>query len=231
MRVSNRFPSAGAETARRWPDRRGPGTLGRMPASTLRSDELRTVPANQATWDDLQAILTGAAGRCQCQRQRLGDRDWWHLPQEERAALLREETACGRPEAPDTIGIVGYLGDEPVGWCAVDRRSVFGRLRGSPVPWAGRSESKDDDTVWAIACVVVRRGYRHRGLTYPLIAAAAEHARSRGAAAVEGYPMLTHGAEITWDELSVGPVGPFAAAGFREVSHPSKRRVVMRLDF
>lgn len=194
-------------------------------------EPMRVVPANEASWDDLQSILSGPAGRCQCQRQRLGDRDWWYLPREERAALLRAESACGRPDATETIGVVGYLDGEPVAWAAVDRRGVYGRLRGSPVPWTGRTESKDDETVWAVACLVVRKGYRHRGLTYPLVQGATEHARARGAAAVEGYPMLTFGAEITWDELNVGPVGPFLAAGYREVARPTKRRVVMRIDF
>lgn len=192
---------------------------------------LRIVPANEASWDDLQSILTGTAGRCQCQRQRLGDRDWWHLPVAERSAILRAETHCDDPRSTETIGIVAYLDDEPAGWCAVDVRSVYGRVRGSPVPWQGRNEDKDDDSVWAIACLVVRKGFRHQGLTYPLVAAAVEHARSRGAVAIEGYPLLTEGKEITWDELSVGPLGPFLAAGFREVTHPTKRRVVMRLDF
>ncbi|WP_374312549.1 GNAT family N-acetyltransferase [Microbacterium sp.] len=192
--------------------------------------DLRIVPANEASWNDLQAILTGTAGRCQCQRQRLGDRDWWHLPPSERGAILREETHCGDPRATDTIGIVAFDGDEPVAWCAVDRRSVFGRLRGSPVPWAGRDEDKTDDTVWAIACMIVRKGHRGRGLTYPLVAAAVEHARARGAAAVEGYPLLTGGSQVIWDELNVGAVGPFTAAGFREITHPTKRRVVMRID-
>lgn len=192
---------------------------------------LRIVPANEATWDDLQAILTGTAGRCQCQRQRLGDRDWWHMASSERGDILREETHCGDPRATETIGIVGYDGDDPVAWCAVDRRSVFGRLRGSPVPWAGRAEDRDDDSVWAIACMIVRPGHRGRGLTYPLVAAAVEHARSRGAAAVEGYPLLTAGAQVIWDELNVGPVGPFTAAGFVEITHPTKRRLVMRIEF
>ncbi|TDN93237.1 GNAT family N-acetyltransferase [Microbacterium sp. BK668] len=192
---------------------------------------LRIVPANEASWDDLQLILTGTARRCQCQRPRLGDRDWWYMPESERGAILREETHCGDPRATETIGVVAYLGDEPVGWAAVDRRTVYGRLRGSPVPWQGRSEDKDDDTIWSIPCLVVRKGYRHQHLTYDLVAAAAAFARSRGAAAVEGYPLVTGGAEVTWDEMSVGALGPFAAAGFREVSHPTKRRLVMRLDF
>ncbi len=193
--------------------------------------ELRIVPANQASWDDLQAILTGTAGRCKCERQRLGDRDWWHLPLEERAAIFREETHCDDPRATETIGLVAYLDDEPAGWCAVDRRGVYGRVRGSPVPWKERPfEDKDDDTVWAIPCLVVRKGYRHQHLTYDLVAAAVEYARERGARAIEGFPLLTGGKEVTWDEMSVGSVGAFAAAGFREVSHPTKRRVVMRLD-
>ena len=192
---------------------------------------LRIRPAAEASWDDLQAILTGTAARCQCTRQRLGDHDWYALPPEARGEILREAVGCDDPRATSTVGLVGWLDDEPVGWVAVDRRLAYTRVRNSPVAWAGRREDKDDDSVWAIACVVVRRGFRRQRLTYPLIAAAAEHARDRGARAVEGYPMLTNGAEVTWDELSVGPVGPFLAAGFAEVSRPTKRRVVMRLDF
>lgn len=193
-------------------------------------ESLRIVPANEATWDDLQAILTGTAGRCQCQRQRLGDRDWWYMPVAERAAILRAETHCGDPRATETIGLVAYLDDAPVAWCAVDARSVYGRLRGSPVPWAGRAESKDNDSVWAVACIVVRKGFRGRGLMYPLVAAAVSHARSRGASAIEGYPMVTGGREVIWDEMSVGAVGPFVAAGFTEVAVPTKRRRVYRLE-
>lgn len=194
-------------------------------------DSIRIIPANEASWDDLQAILTGAAGRCQCQRQRLGDHDWFRMPATERAAILREETHCDDPRATETIGIVAYVDDEPAGWCAIDVRGVYGRVRGSPVPWLGRDEDKDDDSVWAIPCLVVRKGYRGQGLTYPLVAAAVEHARARGAAAIEGYPMLTGGSQVIWDEMSVGSIGPFLAAGFTEVSHPTKRRVVMRLEF
>lgn len=193
-------------------------------------DGIRIVPANEASWDDLQAILTGSAGRCQCQRQRLGDHDWFRIPVAERAAILREETHCDDPRATETIGIVAYVDGEPAGWCAVDVRSVFGRVRGSPVPWKERDEDKDDESVWAIACLVVRKGFRHQGLTYPLVEAAVEHARARGAAAIEGYPLLTEGKQVIWDELSVGPLGPFLAAGFREVSHPTKRRMVVRRE-
>jgi len=37
--------------------------------------------------------------------------------------------------------------------------------------------------------------------------------------------------EITWGELHVVSRSIFEAAGFREVNHPTLRRVVMRIDF
>jgi hypothetical protein len=39
------------------------------------------------------------------------------------------------------------------------------------------------------------------------------------------------GKEITWGEFHVGARQVFEEAGFREVSHPTKRRFVMRIDF
>jgi hypothetical protein len=37
--------------------------------------------------------------------------------------------------------------------------------------------------------------------------------------------------DITWGEIHVDTPGMFAAAGLAEVHRPSKRRVVMRIDF
>ncbi len=68
--------------------------------------------------------------------------------------------------------------------------------------------------------------------TYALAAATVDYARGNGARALEAYPMITQpGKEITWGELHVGSRQVFADAGFTEVTHPSPRRVVMRIDF
>ena len=138
-------------------------------------------------------------------------------------------TACGNPEAEHTSGLVAYLGDEPVGWVAVEPRIAYPKLR---VPWTARSEDKDDDGIWAVTCFCVRKGYRGRGITYPPARAAADFAREQGATAVEGYAMVTEpGLEITWGEVHVGAVQVFDDAGFTEVSAATKRRRVMRIDF
>lgn len=195
---------------------------------------LSTIPANEASCEDLNTVF-GARGypaRCRCQRFKTTGDEWWHnpIPEEERIFRLRQQTDCGHPSSKATSGLVSYLDGEPVGWCAVEPRSEYLRL--GQTPWKGRTEDRDDETIWALTCFVTRAGYRRQGLTYPLARAAVEFARERGARALEGYPMVTEpGQDVTWGEMHVGSRKVFEAAGFEEVSHPSKRRVVMRIDF
>jgi GNAT superfamily N-acetyltransferase len=83
-----------------------------------------------------------------------------------------------------------------------------------------------------VPCFVTRSGFRRRGVSYALARAAVGFARERGARALEGYPMIAEpGKDVPWGELHVGHVGIFAAAGFVEVSRPTLRRAVMRIDF
>jgi GNAT superfamily N-acetyltransferase len=194
---------------------------------------VRIVPANEASWEDLQAVLgtRGPAARCQCQRYKLRPREAFrNFPVEERAARLRAQTDSGHPDAEATAGLVAYLDGEPVGWCAVEPRTAYeGLLRNNRVPWEGRDEDKADDSVWAVTCVFTRAGFRKRGVSRALVRAAVDFARERGARAIEGYPMTTK--DVIVEELNVGTEGVFAAAGFAEVSRPTKRRIVMRIDF
>jgi GNAT superfamily N-acetyltransferase len=158
---------------------------------------------------------------------------WNSVGAEELAFRLRAQTDSGHRGARTTSGLVAYLDGEPVGWCAVEPRTAYPRLLlKTRVPWTDRAEDKTDDSVWAVTCFVTRAGFRRRGISRALARAAVDFARQRGARALEGYPMITQpGQEITWGELHVGSRSIFAAAGFAEVSHPTPRRVVMRIDF
>ena len=201
---------------------------------TATEPAISVVPANEASWEDLQKVFgtRGEASRCQCQRYKLRPRESFaSFPAEERAHRLREQTDCGHPESGTTSGLVAYLDGEPVGWCAVEPRTNYpGLLRVFRVPWAGRAEDKTDDSVWAVTCFFTRVGFRKRGVSRALARAAVAFARERGASAIEGYPMTTTKNVIS-DELHVGTEGVFADAGFTEVSRPTLRRVVMRVDF
>jgi GNAT superfamily N-acetyltransferase len=196
------------------------------------SGAITTRPANQATWEDLQTVFgtRGPGARCQCQRYKLKPREFFAgFPQEERASRLREQTDCGNPDSATTSGLVAYLDDEPVGWCAVEPRTAYpGLLRNGRVPWSGRDEDKSDVGVWVVTCVFTRAGYRRRGISRALVRAAVDFAAERGARVLEGYPMTSTNAIA--EELHVGTVATFTAAGFVEVGRPTPRRAVMRVD-
>jgi GNAT superfamily N-acetyltransferase len=194
---------------------------------------ISVMPANRASWEDLQRVfgVAGVASRCQCQRYKLRPRESFaSFPAEERAYRLRQQTDCGDPESGTTSGLVAYLNGEPVGWCAVEPRTAYeGLVRNNRVPWMGRAEDKTDDSVWAVTCLLTRAGFRKRGVSRALARAAVDFARERGARAIEGYPMTAK--NVILEELHVGTVGVFAETGFTEVSRPTLRRVVMRIDF
>jgi GNAT superfamily N-acetyltransferase len=194
---------------------------------------VRVVPANEVSWTDLQSVFgtRGDPSRCFCQRYKMARRESWaSVGAEELAGRFREQTECGNPRSSTTSGLVAFLDGEPVGWCAVEPRPAYPRmLRDMRVPWEGRTEDKDDEGVWAVTCFVTRTGYRKRGISRALARAAVDFAQARGARALEGYPIATKDVILT--ELHVGTVGAFDAAGFTEVSRPTKRRAVMRIDF
>jgi GNAT superfamily N-acetyltransferase len=149
---------------------------------------------------------------------------------EERADRLRRQADSGHPESGITSGLVAYIDGEPAGWCAVEPRSAYtGLARVFKVPWEGRDEDKADPSVWAVTCFVTRKGFRKRGISRALARVAADFARECGARAIEGYPIVT--TDVIIEELHVGTTSVFIDAGFTEVSHPTPRRVVMRIDF
>lgn len=195
--------------------------------------QVTVVPASTAACDDLATVFgtRGAPSRCWCQRYKLAPREsFGAVPAEDRADRLRDQTGCGQARSGGTSGLVAYLDGEPVGWCAVEPRTAYtGMARVHKVPWEGRDEDKADDSVWAVTCFVTRAGFRRRGLTLVLARAAVEHARSGGARALEAYPITT--TSVLLEELHVGTVGAFAAAGLEVVARPTKRRVVMRIEF
>lgn len=205
-------------------------TLARMDAS---DPVVTVIPANEASWEDLQSVFgnRGSASRCQCQRYKLDPGEsFGSLPTEERAHRLRLQTDCDHPGADSTSGLVAYCGSEPVGWCAVEPRPAYvGLVRNQRVAWDGRDEDRTDIGVWAVTCVLVRAAHRRSGVGTVLVRAAIDHARERGARALEAYPMTTNAAID--EELHVGLLEMFVDAGMFELSRPTKRRAVVRLDF
>ena len=91
-RRPRREQASSARTARRPP---APGMITGM---TAPAPQITVVPANRATWEDLQAVFgrRGSTSRCQCQRYKLPSKDFFEsIGIEARAGDLREQTDCG----------------------------------------------------------------------------------------------------------------------------------------
>ena len=151
---------------------------------------------------------------------------WYRLPRAEyerrkgagNRTALRRLLAGGQP-----AGVIGYAGDEPVGWCSVAPRSAFPRLER-----ARTLKPVDERPVWSIVCVFVTPPYRRRGVSVALLKGAVAYARSLGATIVEGYPVVPRTGMIPAVFAHPGTPSAFRAAGFEEVFRPSPARLIMR---
>jgi GNAT superfamily N-acetyltransferase len=127
------------------------------------------------------------------------------------------------------MGVMAFVRDEPVGWCACGPRSRYtAAIKGRSKLLAARPRDEDDD-VWLVACVFVDSRHRGGGIAVPLLRAAVSLARQEGASAIEAWP-LAAGVRRTGYE-HVGREGVFAHLGFRCIQRPSAERAIMRLEF
>lgn len=181
-----------------------------------------THPVTPDRFDDFADVINPhrRATHCWCLSHRLRTKDIGDDREQTMRAL------CDRDVPP---GVVTYLDDVPVGWCNIGPRADIPRLAASRL-----IRPVDDVPVWSIVCVVVRGGHRKRGVTAPLIAGAVEFAASRGAPAVEAYPVDPPGRMDTTMAF-VGTRAMFERAGFEVIGTTdavaSKMpRLVMRAD-
>jgi GNAT superfamily N-acetyltransferase len=186
------------------------------------------VPATADRFDGVAALLASrnpAAPACWCLYYRCTSSQFNSLVGAERPAALR--SLCEREVAP---GVLAYLDDQVVGWCALGPRAEMGRLqRSRTIP------AVDDTPVWSVVCFVVRSGFRRRGVAAALLDGAIAYAAEHGATVLESYPIDTEGGRVSGAFLFVGTTSMFERAGFVRVVETSahsagRSRWLMRLD-
>lgn len=185
-------------------------------------------PATPDRWSDVEAVLAPKnpdAPACWCLGSRLPNAENTSLFGRARGERLRRFAEEGQPP-----GVIGYVDNEPAGWCSVAPRRAHHRLMHSrTIP------TVDDVDVWSVTCFVVRVGYRRQGLAHHLLDGAIDYARSRGAPMIEGYPAEPEGRRLNSSFAYVGTTGLFAAHGFVTVTpttaHTDRTlRWLMRLE-
>lgn len=113
------------------------------------------------------------------------------------------------------MGLLGYLGHEPVAWCSIAPRPTFRGLTGADSP---------DDIIWSITCFFVLRRLRRAGIAKQLLGAALRHARAHGAKVVEAYPVEADSPSYRHMRF----VSMFEKAGFRKVGREGTRRHILQ---
>lgn len=177
-------------------------------------------PLTGGSWPDLVGLFgeRGACGGCWCM--------YWRLP---RAQFNRQKGAANKralhrlATASESLGVIAYDGELPVGWCAVAPRGAYPGLERSRL-----LARVDECPVWSAPCLFVAKDYRRRGVSSALLDAAARFAAAHGAPALEGYPVDSGGAEQPAAFVWTGTPGAFAKAGFVEVARRSPRRPIVR---
>jgi GNAT superfamily N-acetyltransferase len=179
-------------------------------------------PLTPERWKDFETLFgpKGACAGCWCM--------WWRLKQ----STWKENQGDGNRRAMQALirkgtspGILAYVGDTPVGWCAIAPREEYPRLAGSRI-----LAPIDDRSVWSVTCFFIKRDYRRHGITARLLEAAVRHARASGARIVEGYPVIPKSENAPAVFAYTGILSAFEKAGFREVARRSAGRPIMRRE-
>ena len=120
-------------------------------------------------------------------------------------------------------GILGYFGDEPVGWCAVAQRYTFPKLERSRI-----LKRVDDKPVWSVVCFFVAKAFRRKGVSIELLREVVNYVGKKGGMIIEGYPVEPK-KSLTPDPFAfTGLASAFRKTGFVEVVRRSETRPIMR---
>jgi GNAT superfamily N-acetyltransferase len=181
------------------------------------SGPLRVEALTEAHVPALLAFFEASASQCYCR--------YWHFDGTkndwlERSALRPEENAAEleaavRAHDPGARGVVAIdAHGAVVGWMKLTPRRSVPKLRALPV--YKNLALGDEDTTYAIGCMLVRPDARGTGVARALTAAAPELARAWGAAAVEAYPRRSS-EPLHPEEAWLGPERLFVETGFEAV--------------
>ena len=187
------------------------------PASNSFLDCLNFREVTDANWSDFEKLFESRGGpkSCWCMVWRATPAEAKHPDGASRKSALQQRIHTGT-----TIGILGYLDNEPVAWCSIAPRSSYRRLV------TITETNAPEEYIWSLACFFVIRRLRGHGITQHLIAAAVKFAQSRGATIIEAYPVDHDSPSYRF----MGFVPTFELAGFHEIGRAGNRRHVFRLD-
>ncbi len=201
-------------------------------------------PLTADRWPDLERLFgqpgCSMARGCWCMYYRESGKQ--HVPEGMTPPELRRQRAKALAHDGPPPGLLAYSDGDPVGWVALAPRSVYPKLKRSPVlkpvstpsgpeasgDQAGHGADTEPSAVWSVVCFVVPSRLRHQGIARTLLRAAIEYAREQGAAILEAYPVdKAEPGSDSW--IWNGAKSMFDREGFVEVVRRKPQRPVVQL--
>jgi GNAT superfamily N-acetyltransferase len=181
---------------------------------------LKIYSMDHTRWEDFEALFgdRGACGGCWCMSWRLKKGDFERGKGEPNKYAIRDLIYRDKP-----CGVLAYVNDKPIGWCAAAPREVYKRLESSRV-----LKRIDDKPVWSITCFFIDKTFRRKGISVELIKGAIEYCKVNGVDVIEAYPMVPYEKNVPDAFLWTGIPAAFKEAGFEVSEQRSKWKPMMR---
>lgn len=195
------------------------------PPKTQARSSINVHPATAERWPDLETLFgpNGAYAGCWCMNWRMERALFKRLKGDGTKASLEALTRGG-----DEPGLLAYIKNQPVGWCAIGPRESYAALENSRI-----LKRVDDAPVWSIVCFYVSRPARRQGVMKALLGGAVRYAKRHGAQLVEAYPIDMQSSKLAGQTLNgyggyMGVASIFREAGFAEVGRASETQLILR---
>jgi GNAT superfamily N-acetyltransferase len=181
---------------------------------------LKARPVTPDRWRDLVRLFgsRGACGGCWCMLYKQTRSQFERMKGAGNRRALKRFIDSGR-----VPGLLGYIGREPVAWCAVEPRASYPSLERSRI-----LKPVDARPVWSVVCFFVAKPWRRSGVATAILDAAANYVRRRGGRIIEGYPVAPKKDPMPDVFACIGIASAFRRVGFQEVARRSPTRPIMR---
>lgn len=183
-------------------------------------------PLTPERWDDFEAVLgKSGLGGCWCMYWMVKRSADWGDGQKGGAKAANKDRFRAITAQLPPPGLIAYEDETPIAWARVMARERHPGLASSR--WF--KTDLDIEGIWSLSCFVVKKKWRGRGLTSSLTRAAADFARTNGAAALEVYPTETK-AQKHPATVYTGIASTFRKLGFEVVQAKAPHKPMMRLS-
>lgn len=186
----------------------------------IKIEDIKIKPLKTENWDDFEILFgpKGAYGGCWCM--------WWRISRkefEEGQGQKNRDALKAIVDSGIIPGLIAYKDVEPCGWCSIAPREQFTSLERSRV-----LKRIDDQPVWSLVCFFINKNYRGMRLGEKLLLGAIEFVKSQKGKIIEAYPTNIRKENMSPVSTFTGIPKIFEKVGFKEVSRPSRSKIIMR---